>query len=121
MKCRLWECGVTIAAAAWLAASPFVLGFASFGHAGAWYAGVIALLLFASATEAIELPDPLDDWVEIVLGLAMMGAPWILGVDEPVAASFSFLATGLVVAICGLASLHSDTGGAGPRRRAAPG
>lgn len=108
MARRLWQDWVMMAAAAWLFASPFVLGFASMDHPGAWAAAVLSILLFASATEALVVPDAIEDWVDIAIGVGMAGSPWILGFSNEGAASASFLAVGFVVTICAILALARD-------------
>ena len=108
MNGKFWQDWVIMAAAAWLLVSPFVLGFASFGHPAAWVAIVLAVFLFASATEALVVPDTIEDWVDIAIALAIIGSPWIFEFKREAAPSLTFVGVGFVVTICAMAALGRD-------------
>ena len=81
----------------------------------------VAVFLFASAAEALVLPDTIEDGVDIAIGVALMGAPWIFEFREQAGPSLSFLATGFVVTVCAIADLGRDMREEAVRHRAAHG
>lgn len=121
MKYKLWQDWVILAAAAWLFVSPFALGFASFDHPAAWVAIVLSVFLFASAAEALVVPDQLEEWVDIAIGFAIMVSPWIFEFKSQAAPSLDFVAVGFVVTICAMGALGRDMQADAERRRLAHG
>jgi hypothetical protein len=108
MANKLWQDWVILAAAFWLFASPFVLDYASLTSAPAWIAFIAALVLFASASEALVVLDPVEEWVDGLAGLALMASPWVAGFadDRPVA--WNHVAVGFVVTVCAISALVRD-------------
>ena len=108
MKAKLWQDWVLLVCAAWLFASPFVLDFADLTRPAAWLHWVVALALFVSASEALVVPDALEEWVDSMAGLALLVGPWALGFSHEFPAAISAVATGVVVAVCAVSALVRD-------------
>jgi len=121
MNGRYWQDWVILGAAAWLVVSPAFLGFASFGNPAAWVAVILGVFLVATATEALVLPDTIEDWADIAIGFGIMGSPWIFEFTKDAAASLNFLAVGFVVTICAMAALGRDMREEASRHHAAHG
>lgn len=108
MKGKLWQDWVILAAAAWLFLSPFVLDFADIAHPAAWFAWVCSVVLFISASEALVVPDAIEEWVDGLAGAALMVSPWALGFARETPAAVNAVAVGLVVVVCAMSALIRD-------------
>lgn len=108
MKVKLWQDWVLLVAAAWLFAAPFVLGFAALSHPAAVVAWVCAIVLFVSASEALVVPDAIEEWVDSVAGLVLMISPWVLGFSGEPLAAWNSVTVGLVVVACAISALARD-------------
>lgn len=113
MRIKHWQDWVVLAAAAWLYASPFVLGIASLKNPATMLAWICAVVLMISAIEAITVPDVLEEWVDIVAGVALVLGPWVLGFSENAAATGNSVLVGLLVIAMAVSVLVLE------RRRAA--
>ena len=89
MRIQNWQDVASLLVGAWLVVSPFVLAWP--GQPSALGLGVI---LFA--VEAFVIPSYLEEWGEMLLGLALVVAPWTVGY-EPGAATASSVLSGLLV------------------------
>lgn len=121
MTRKSWQDWVITACAGWLIVSPFALGFASFDRPAAWVAIILGVFLFASAMEALVVPDTLEDWVDIAIGIAIIGSPWIFEFTREAQAALDFVAVGFVVTIFAMAALGRDMQEEDARHRAAHG
>ena len=94
----------------WLVVSSFVLGFAG---AATWITIVLGLFVILFAVEGFVIPSYLEEWGELLLGLALLVAPWTVGY-ESVSATVSSLASGILVILFAAWELMTDrdlTGG----------
>jgi hypothetical protein len=94
----------------WLVVSSFVLGFAG---AATWITIVLGLFIILFAVEGFVIPSYLEEWGELLLGLALLVAPWTVGY-ESVSATVSSLASGILVILFAAWELMTDrdlTGG----------
>lgn len=93
----VWQDWVILAVSGWLFFSPFVLGFATLSDPAAWVAFVCGIALFVSASEALVVPDSLEEFVNGGVGLAMIASPWVAGYSANGAATANAVLIGLLV------------------------
>jgi len=111
-----WQDPVNALLGAWLIESPWVVGFAGQRMALATFL-VLGGLLLASAIAAIVAPRAWEEWAEVLLGVALVASPWILGFAGHRAAMQNAAFAGLVVAGLALWVLVTDDAYSGwPRR-----
>ena len=102
-----WQDPVNALLGAWIALSPWILGFTDAKMALANFLAVGALLL-AAAIGAIVVPKAWEEWVEVALGVWLMASPWVLGYAGNMAAMQDALFSGLVVTVLALWVLGTD-------------
>ena len=109
MKTRVkhWQDPVNAALGAWLLASPWVLGFSSVTIATVAPLAAGALLV-GSSLSAISVPAAWEEWLDALLGTALMLAPLLLGFDHVDAALLNALLTGAAVVVLALSVLATD-------------
>ncbi len=108
MKGKLWQDWVILAASGWLFFSPFILGFATLTHPAAWVAFVCAIALFVSASEALVVPDALEEWVDGGVAIAMIASPWVLGYGGDTVPAVNAVVVGLLVLGFAVSALVRD-------------
>jgi hypothetical protein len=102
-----WQDPVNAVVGAWVAVSPWVLGFAD--HEAATIGSVAAgLALLAAALGAIFVPRAWEEWVSLALGAWLIASPWVLGFAAFGAATASTVAAGAVVVVLALWVLGTD-------------
>jgi len=93
MRIQHWQDGASLLVGIWLVVSPFGLGFSG---AALWITIVLGLGIILFAIEAFIVPSYLEEWGEMLMGLALILAPWTFGYGLGSAAVSSML-SGLVV------------------------
>lgn len=102
-----WQDPANVLLGAWLVVSPWVLGYQ--GVTVAMVSTVaIGVLLVASSAGAMMLPAAWEEWLDAILGAALMMAPMLLGFDSVDAALQNALVTGGIVTFLALWVLASD-------------
>lgn len=86
-----------------LALSPFAFGYVAAG-AGAWNAWIMGTAIALVALGTLVAFAEWEEWVNLVLGVWTIVAPWALGFSAVAAAMYTHLIAGVVVA--GLAALE---------------
>jgi hypothetical protein len=81
----------------WIAASPWVLGFADEVGPGMWNAVLVGLAICALAIIDLDLPSKADEWAMIALGAWSMVSPWVLDLAGHRLAMTSMLVSGIAV------------------------
>jgi hypothetical protein len=104
MRIRHWQDAASLLLGVWLVLSPFVLGFAA---AAAWITVVLGLSVILFALEGFIIPSYLEEWGEILLGLALLAAPWTIGYEPPLA-TINSVVSGLVVILFAVWELATD-------------
>ena len=56
--------------------------------------GAVVILV---STAAVAFPDPIQEWINIVLGVALIVSPWALGYSDHQVATMSAFASGLLI------------------------
>jgi hypothetical protein len=104
MRIRHWQDIASLLIGMWLVVSPSVLGFT---EAAAWITVVLGLCVVLFAVEGFIIPSYLEEWGEILLGLALLAAPWTVGY-EPEWATISSMVSGILVILLGASELMDD-------------
>lgn len=99
---------VNIVAGLGLLLSPWYLGYASETFA-AWNAWIIGAAVALIAAVALFAFHKTEEWINLVLGLWAVFAPWLLGFAALSMATAAHVVAGLVVAIVAAANLWFTT------------
>lgn len=102
-----WQDPINVLLGAWLAVSPWVLGFQD-QMAPTANGVVIGLVLIAAALGAIFMPRAWEEWTEGLLGLWMVISPWALGFAGQMDAVRNAVVSGVVVIVLALWVLMTD-------------
>lgn len=106
-RVKHWQDPVNALLGAWLVLSPWILGFQNVVVATA-SAMAIGALLVASSLGAMQLAQAWEEWLDVILGVALMLTPVVLGFDAVRPALQNALVTGGVVTGLALWVLVSD-------------
>lgn len=104
---RHWQDPLNALLGAWLALSPWVLGFQ---HQMAPTASgvVVGLALIAASLGAVFMPRAWEEWSQAILGLWMIVSPWVLGFSSQMDIMRVAVASGIVVLALALWVLATD-------------
>lgn len=106
-RLKHWQDAANALLGAWLIVSPWVLGFHALTIAMVVTIAIGALLL-ASSVGAMSVPAAWEEWLDALLGAALMMAPMLLGFDGVDAALTNALITGAAVVVLALWVLATD-------------
>jgi hypothetical protein len=81
MRVQHWQDVASLVVGAWLVLSPFALGFAG---AEVWITIALGLCVILFAVEGFVIPSYLEEWGEILIGLALLAVPWTVGTASSV-------------------------------------
>jgi len=98
MRIQHWQDVASLLVGVWLVGSPLVLGFAG---AAVWLSIALGLGVILFAVEAFVIPSYLEEWGEMLLGLALMLVPWTVGYEQVSATVSSVLSGILVILLAG--------------------
>jgi SPW repeat len=104
MRIRHWQDVASLLLGVWLVSSPFALGFAG---AAVWITILLGLSVILFAVEGFVIPSYLEEWGELLLGLALVVVPWTVGY-ESVSATVSSMVSGILVISFGAWELATD-------------
>jgi SPW repeat len=104
MRIQHWQDVASLLLGVWLVLSPFALEFAG---ADAWITILLGLCVILFAVEGFVIPSYLEEWGEILLGLALVVAPWPFGY-ESASATVSSMVSGILVILFGAWELTTD-------------
>jgi hypothetical protein len=104
VRIRHWQDVVSLLVGVWLVLSPFALGFAG---AATWITIVLGLFVILFAVEGLVIPDYLEEWGEVFLGLALLVVPWSVGY-ESASATVSSVTSGILVILFAAWELMTD-------------
>jgi SPW repeat len=105
MRVQHWQDAASLLLGVWLVLSPFVLGFTG---AEVWITIVLGLCVVMAALEGFVLPSYLEEWVEILFGVALVMVPWTVGY-ESVSATASSALSGILVIFLAVWELMTDS------------
>jgi SPW repeat-containing protein len=100
MRIRIqhWQDAASLLVGVWLVVSPFSLGFAG---AAVWITIALGLGVILFAIEAFVLPSFLEEWGEMLMGMALILAPWTFEYEQGFATLSSALSGVLVILLAG--------------------
>ena len=104
MRIKHWQDAASLLLGVWLVLSPLALGLAG---AAVWITIVLGLCVVLAAAEGLVLPSYLEEWVEILFGLALVVAPWAVGY-ESVSATINSALSGVLVILLAIWELMTD-------------
>ena len=81
----------------WLCISPWVLGYADPLQAAGWGAIVAGIGVLLFSFEDLVLPSEIEEWVELVLGVGLMGLPWAWGYSDNMPATLNSVISGFLI------------------------
>jgi hypothetical protein len=88
---------IDVALGIWLCVSPWVLSFPDDIKLAAWIVIAVGAVVILVSTAAVAFPDPIEEWSNIVLGVALMVSPWALGYSDHQVATASTFVSGLLI------------------------
>jgi hypothetical protein len=95
---------VSLLLGVWLVVSPFRPGLR---WGASWVTIVLGLFVILFAVEGFVIPSYLAEWGELLIGLALLVAPWTVGY-ESVSATVSSVASGILVILFAAWELMTD-------------
>ncbi|RZN10610.1 hypothetical protein CWO91_12555 [Bradyrhizobium genosp. SA-3] len=104
MRIQHWQDAASLLVGLWLVLSSFILGLSG---APVWVSIALGLGVMLFAIEAFFIPSYLEEWGELLLGLALLLAPWTIGY-EPVSATVSSVLSGILVILLAVWELMTD-------------
>ena len=104
MRIRHWQDVASLLLGVWLVLSPFALGFAG---AAVWITIVLGFCVILFAVEGFFIPSYLEEWGEILIGLALVAVPWTVGYESG-SATTSSMVSGTLVILFGAWELVTD-------------
>lgn len=105
MKNQLWQDWVNLVVGLWLFISPW-LGLGELSSA-AWNSWILGAAIAIFAIAALSLPKKWEEWVNVVLGIWVIIAPFVLGFSTESGAMWNHLIVGVLVLIVALWALQS--------------
>jgi hypothetical protein len=89
---------VNIIAGIALVLSPWYLGYTAVA-AAAWNAWVTGAIIALIAVGALVAFNEYEEWANLVVGLWIIAAPWVLGFSAVTAAMWAHVVAGIVIAL----------------------
>lgn len=119
MSSRRWQDWVILIAGVWLFFSPFWMASYDVAGAAALNSVGVGVLLVAASCIALARPRPWEEWVNLVLGVWLVVAPFALGFEDAGPATLNHVVIGVIVAgdaMFALARSRGDRLGAAQHR-----
>lgn len=99
---KSWQDWVLLASGIWLFVSLFALKLMPPATPAAVLFAVCGMVLVVSASEAMVMPDPVEEWIDLVAGVALMAGGFL---GEPAVAT-NAVVVGAVVVACAFSALR---------------
>lgn len=106
-RVKHWQDAVNALLGAWLLLSPWVLGFQGVAVATATTMAAGALLI-ASSVGAMQFAQAWEEWLDVLIGVALLAAPVLFGFDGLEPAFLNAMVTGGLVTALALWVLVTD-------------
>jgi len=106
-----WASGINVLAGIWLIISPWVLGFGPH-PAAIWNTVILGIVVLLFALSAMSSIYSGPSWWNVLFGIWLIIAPWVLGFAYLSTATTNSVVLGIIVGILGLvaASLKAAPG-----------
>ena len=62
-------------------------------------------MLMVSVSEALTVPDPVEDWMDGIVGVVLMASPWLLDFSDERLPAVNSIVVGLAVTVCAVSAL----------------
>src|SRR5256885_1516128 len=98
MSMKRWQDWVMLVLGVWLYLSPFILGYTDYGNSMSVNSFTFGIIVAALALAALSRPQMWEEWVNLVLGLWLIIAPFALGFRYETAATTNHIVVGLLIA-----------------------
>jgi SPW repeat len=92
-----WQDWVMLMFGVWMFFSPFILGYAALGGIAAWNSYVFGVAMVIFSLRALSVPRLWEEWVNLVLGVWIFIAPFVLGFFTLHAATWNHLILGVLI------------------------
>ena len=102
-----WQDWINLIFGAWLFFSPWLLKYVTLG-AASWNSFVFGIAIVVFAVWALFAPKVWEEWTNLILGLWLIIAPWVLGFSAHALATWNLVVVGVVVAVLSLVALASQ-------------
>jgi len=93
-----WEDWVDMVLGAWLAMSPWILGFSDSHPAATRNALIVGIVVAALSALTFLAYSVIEEWVDVVLGAWLIVSPWVLSGSPNLAVVADFVIVGALVA-----------------------
>lgn len=105
-----WQDWVGLVLGIWLFLSPWLLGYAAMQAAAgsAWVIGIATIVFFGIA---LAKPQPWEEWVNIVLAVLLVLAPFVLGFMDAGTAAWNHWIVGILIGGDAIWALAQQPGG----------
>jgi hypothetical protein len=113
-----WQDYVDVLVGAWIASSPWVLGFVETHPVATWNAVIVGLAIAIIAAVELEILSKIEEWVLVALGAWSIASPWVLGFSSLREATASMVIAGAAVVLLTLWEILAGTGWHKPRNEA---
>lgn len=105
-KINGWQDFLELGVATWIIASPFALGFFSQVNASLTLI-LIGCVCFLIALLGLATENPVDEWINLCLGVLICATPWLFGYTELVVATTNaVICGGVMITLTILAMTH---------------
>lgn len=99
METKRWQDWFMLAFGVWLIISPFILPYNSYTGIAAWISYLFGFAVAAFAIVAVFYPKMWEEWVNLVLGIGLIAAPFLLQYSgEEVMATGNHFILGFLIA-----------------------
>jgi general stress protein CsbA len=101
---RRWQDWINLIFGAWLIFSPWLLKYTNLGTAS-WDSFYFGLAIVFFAVWALFAPMVWEEWVNLILGLWLIIAPWVHGFSTHTQVTWNVVAVGVIVAVLSLSTM----------------
>ncbi|NIR58495.1 MAG: SPW repeat protein [Gammaproteobacteria bacterium] len=98
MQATRWQDWVSLIFGIWLFFSPWILGYADAANA-AWNAYILGVAVVIFSIAALAQGRVWEEWVDLVLGVWLIIAPFVLGFTAEGAAMWNHIVLGILLVI----------------------